>query len=35
MLVLLLPSSQSAVQLMNYLVTAILPAEILPKLDFS
>ncbi|HET9406120.1 MAG TPA: glucoamylase family protein [Candidatus Sulfotelmatobacter sp.] len=35
MLILLLPSSQSAVQLMNYLVTAILPAQILPKLDFS
>lgn len=32
---LLLPASQSAVQLMNYLVTALLPAEILPKLDFS
>ena len=35
MLVLLLPASQSAVQLMNYLVTSLLPAEILPKLDFS
>jgi cyclic beta-1,2-glucan synthetase len=35
MLVLLLPASQSAVQLMNYLVTSVLPAEILPKLDFS
>jgi len=35
MLVLLLPSSQSAVQLMNYLTTAVLPAEILPKRDFS
>jgi cyclic beta-1,2-glucan glucanotransferase len=35
MLVLLLPSSQSAVQLVNYLTTALLPAEILPKLDFS
>src|SRR5580658_867316 len=35
MLILLLPSSQSAVQLMNYLVTSLLPAEILPKLDFS
>lgn len=35
MLVLLLPSSQSAVQLVNYLITAILPAEILPKRDFS
>src|ERR1700758_335303 len=31
-LILLLPSSQSAVQLMNYLVTSVLPAEILPKL---
>jgi cyclic beta-1,2-glucan synthetase len=35
MLVLLLPSSQTAVQLMNYVITAILPAEILPKLDLS
>ena len=35
MLSLLLPSSQSAVQLINYLITALLPAEILPKLDFS
>ncbi|MGA7907570.1 MAG: glycosyl transferase, partial [Candidatus Sulfotelmatobacter sp.] len=35
MLVLLLPSSQAAVQVMNYLVTALLPAQILPKLDFS
>lgn len=35
MLALLLPGSQSAVQLMNYLTTAILPAQILPKLDFS
>ena len=35
MLILLLPSSQSAVTLMNYLVTAVLPARILPKLDFS
>ncbi|HET6176702.1 MAG TPA: glucoamylase family protein [Candidatus Sulfotelmatobacter sp.] len=35
LLVLLLPSSQSAVQLINYLVTSILPAEILPKLDFE
>lgn len=31
----LLPSSQSAVQIMNYLVTLLLPAQILPKLDFS
>jgi cyclic beta-1,2-glucan synthetase len=35
MLILFLPSSQSAVQLMNYLVTSVLPAEILPKLDFT
>src|SRR5581483_10141116 len=35
MLVLLLPCSQSAVQLMNYLATALLRPEILPKLDFS
>jgi len=35
MLVLLLPSSQSAAQLMNYLTTALMPAEILPKMDFS
>jgi cyclic beta-1,2-glucan synthetase len=35
MLILLLPSSQSTVQLMNYLVTSLLPAEILPKLDFT
>ncbi|MGC1451178.1 MAG: glucoamylase family protein [Candidatus Sulfotelmatobacter sp.] len=35
MLILLLPSSQSAVQLMNYLVTSLLPPEILPKLDFT
>ena len=35
MLVLLLPCSQSAVQLMNYLTTTLLRPEILPKLDFS
>ena len=35
MLVLLLPCSQAAVQLMNYLTTALLRPEILPKLDFS
>ena len=35
MIVLLLPCSQSAVQLMNYLTTALLRPEILPKLDFS
>jgi hypothetical protein len=34
-LMLLVPCSQSAVQLMHYLVTALLPAEILPKLDYS
>ena len=34
-LMLILPSSQSAVQLMNQLVTTLLPPEILPKLDFS
>jgi cyclic beta-1,2-glucan synthetase len=34
-LVVLLPSSQSAVQIMNYLATLLLPAQILPKLDFS
>ena len=35
MLVLLLPCSQAAVQVMSSLITALLPAEILPKLDFS
>jgi cyclic beta-1,2-glucan synthetase len=35
MLMLLLPCSQSAVQLVHYLVAALLPAEILPKLDCS
>src|SRR5215472_262144 len=34
-LVLLLPCSQSAVQLMNYLVTSLLTPTILPKLDFA
>jgi len=34
-LVLLLPASQSAVEVMNYLTTALLPPRILPKLDFS
>jgi cyclic beta-1,2-glucan synthetase len=34
-LAVLLPGSQSAVQIMNYLVTLLLPAEILPKLDLS
>src|SRR5581483_8384129 len=32
---LLIPSSQSAVQLVNYLITALLRPQILPKLDFS
>ena len=35
MLALFLPSSQAAVEVMNYLITAVLPAQILPKLDFS
>ena len=35
MIALLLPCSQSAVQLMNYLTTALLRPEILPKFDFS
>lgn len=35
MLVLLLPGSQAAVQLMNYLTTNLLPVHGLPKLDFS
>ena len=35
MVVLLLPSSQSAVQVITYLVTAIFRPQILPKLDFS
>ena len=35
MLIVILPSSQSAVQLMNYLITSLLPPEILPKLDFA
>ena len=35
MVVLLLPGSQSAVQIVTYLVTSILSASILPKLDFS
>lgn len=35
MIILFLPSSQSAVQLMNYLVSSLLPPEILPKLDFT
>lgn len=35
MLVLLLPSSQAAVQLMNYLTSNLLAPTTLPKLDFS
>jgi cyclic beta-1,2-glucan synthetase len=35
MLILLWPSSQAAVQLMNYLTTNLLPVSSLPKLDFS
>jgi len=35
MLILLLPASQAAVQLMNYLTTNLMPVEALPKLDFS
>jgi len=35
MLILLLPSSQAAVQVMNYLTTNLLPATSLPKLDLS
>ena len=34
-LAVLLPSSQSAVQIMNYLATVLVPTEILPKLDFA
>ena len=35
MLMLLLPCSQGAIQLVNYLVTSLLEPRILPKLDFS
>lgn len=35
LLALLVPASQSAVQLMNHLTTSLLPPEILPKLDFA
>ena len=35
MLMLLLPCSQSAIQLVNYLITSLLEPKILPKLDFS
>ena len=34
-LAVLLPSSQSAVQIVNYFATLLLSAQILPKLDFS
>ncbi|HEX4166993.1 MAG TPA: glucoamylase family protein [Bryobacteraceae bacterium] len=34
-LLLILPATQAAVELMNYLVTAVLPPRALPKLDFS
>jgi cyclic beta-1,2-glucan synthetase len=34
-LLLLLPASQAAVLLVNYLTTSLLPAQLLPKLDFS
>ena len=32
---LLLPCSQSAVELMNWLTTSLLPVQVIPKLDFS
>jgi cyclic beta-1,2-glucan synthetase len=35
MLLLLLPSSQGAVQVIDYIITTLLPPDILPKLDFS
>jgi hypothetical protein len=35
MAALFLPCSQAATEVMNYITTAVLPAEILPKLDFS
>jgi hypothetical protein len=35
MIVLLFPSSQTAVQLINYLMTSLLRAKIIPKLDFA
>jgi cyclic beta-1,2-glucan synthetase len=35
LLLFLLPSSQCAVQLMDYVITALLEPEILPKLDYS
>src|SRR5258708_27102887 len=35
MAMLLLPCSQGAIQLVNYLITSLLEPQILPKLDFS
>ena len=35
MVVAVLPASQSATELINYLVTTLLPAKIMPKMDFS
>jgi cyclic beta-1,2-glucan glucanotransferase len=35
MVVAVLPASQSATELVNYLITTLLPARIMPKLDFS
>ena len=35
MVVAVLPTSQSATELVNYLITTLLPAKIMPKLDFS
>jgi cyclic beta-1,2-glucan synthetase len=35
LLAVLLPSSQSAIQIMNYVASLLIPAQILPKLDFS
>ena len=35
MVVAVLPASQSATELVNYLITTLLPAKIMPKLDFS
>jgi len=35
LLAVLLPGSQSAVQIMNYVATRLLPAQLLPKMNFS
>ncbi len=35
MVMLLLPASQGAIQLVNYLITSLLEPQILPKLDYS